>query len=150
MARILIVDDEPLITAMMEEWLSELGHAVVGPAHSLARALELAESSLDAAIVDASLGKDNSYPLLEALTARGLPFALATGHGEDGIEPKYRGRPTLRKPFEFAALGPIIDELIAQSAGARKMRGRAALSQRCVNCVQRLRPWAQFALGEPV
>ena len=58
MARILIVDDEPLIAAMMEEWLSELGHIVGGPAHNLARALELAESDFDAAIVDVSLGKD--------------------------------------------------------------------------------------------
>ena len=30
MARILVVDDEPLISAMTEEWLSELGHAWSG------------------------------------------------------------------------------------------------------------------------
>jgi CheY-like chemotaxis protein len=30
MAKLLIVDDEPLITAMTEDWLSELGHLVVG------------------------------------------------------------------------------------------------------------------------
>ena len=59
MAKILIVDDEPLITAMLEDWLSELGHDVVGPAHNLAKALELAKSEIDAAIVDVSLGKDN-------------------------------------------------------------------------------------------
>jgi DNA-binding response OmpR family regulator len=105
MARILIVDDEPLITAMMEEWLAEQGHVVVGPAHNLAQALELAHSDLDAAIVDVSLGKDSSYPLLEALIARGLPFALATGHGEEGIDPRYRGQSTLRKPFDFATFG---------------------------------------------
>ena len=48
MAKILIVDDEPLITAMMEDWLSELGHLVVGPAHNLATAMELAASEIDA------------------------------------------------------------------------------------------------------
>ena len=69
MAKILIVDDEPLITAMLEDWLSELGHDVVGPAHNLAKALELAKSEIDAAIVDVSLGKDNAYPLVEALMA---------------------------------------------------------------------------------
>jgi DNA-binding response OmpR family regulator len=115
MARILIVDDEPLITAMLEEWLSERGHVVAGPAHNLAQALELAESDIDAAIVDVSLGKDNSYPLVEALIARGLPFALATGYGHDAIAPKYRDQPTLGKPFDFAAFGQTIDELIAQS-----------------------------------
>jgi len=131
MARILIVDDEPLITAMMEEWLLELGHAVVGTAHSLARALELAESSLDAAIVDVSLGKDNSYPLLKVLTARGLPFALATGYGQDGIEPRYRGQATLRKPFEFATFVRAIDGLMAQSAmgaGAQNARPGGPIS----------------------
>jgi CheY-like chemotaxis protein len=115
MAKILIVDDEPLITAMMDDWLSELGHPVVGPAHNLATALELAASEIDAAIVDVSLGKDNSYPLVEALIARGLPFALATGYGQDGIEPKYRGWLTLRKPFDFATFRRTITELIAKS-----------------------------------
>ncbi len=113
MARILVVDDEPLITAMMEDWLSELGHVVVGPAHNLARALELADGEIDAAVVDVSLGKDNSYPLVEALIARRLPFALATGHGREGIEPRYRNQPTLGKPFEFAAFRGAIDQLIA-------------------------------------
>jgi CheY-like chemotaxis protein len=113
MARILIVDDEPLITATMEEWLSELGHFVIGPAHNLAKALELAESDVDAAIVDVSLGKDDSYPLVDALIARGLPFALATGYGRDGVAPQYREQPTLGKSFGFAAFRGAIDHLIA-------------------------------------
>jgi CheY-like chemotaxis protein len=120
MARILVVDDEPLITAMMEEWLLELGHVVVGPAHNLTSALELAGGDVDAAIVDVSLGKDNSYPLADALIARGLPFALATGYGRDGVAPQYRNQPTLGKPFEFATFRGAIDRLIAEKrvAGA--------------------------------
>jgi CheY-like chemotaxis protein len=114
MARILIVDDEPLITEMVEEWLSELGHVVVGPAHNLAQALELGKGDIDAAVVDLSLGKDNSYPLIDVLIARGLPFALATGYGPDGVAPKYRNQPTLGKPFEFAALRGAIDQLIGE------------------------------------
>jgi len=117
-AQILIVDDEPLIAAMLEEWVGDLGHKVVGPAHSLARALELAKSDIDAAIVDVSLGKDNSYPLVEALIARGLPFALATGHGKDGVDPKYRARPILMKPFDFGAFRSAVDELITQSGAS--------------------------------
>ena len=131
MARILIVDDEPLITAMMEEWLSELGHVVVGPAHNLAQALELGKSEIDAAVVDVSLGKDNSYPLVEALIARGLPFALATGYGPDGVEPKYRDQPTLGKPFEFATFRGAIDHLITERAispGAQNASSRGATS----------------------
>jgi CheY-like chemotaxis protein len=116
MAKILIVDDEPLITAMMEDWLSELGHVVVGPAHNLARALDLASSDIDAAVVDVSLGRDNSYPLVDALIGRDLPLALATGHGQDGIDPKYRGHSILRKPFDFATFRQTIDELAAKNS----------------------------------
>jgi DNA-binding response OmpR family regulator len=114
MARILIVDDEPLISAMTGEWLSELGHDVIGPAHNLATALKLAETDLDAAIVDVSLGKEKSYPLADALSARGVPFALATGYGQDGIEPRYRTRSTLGKPFEFESFRRVVDELLAE------------------------------------
>jgi DNA-binding response OmpR family regulator len=115
MAKILIVDDEPLITAMLEDWLSELGHDVVGPAHNLARALDLANSEIDAAIVDVSLGKDNCYPLVDALMGRKRPLALATGHGQDGIDPRYRTQSTLRKPFDFATFRRTVDELLEQS-----------------------------------
>ena len=118
MARILIVDDEPLISAMTEEWLSELGHSVVGPAHNLAMALELAEMDLDAAIVDVALGKDKSYPLADVLKARCVPFALATGYGPDGIEPKYRAHSTLGKPFEFASFRRVVDELLGGNRSA--------------------------------
>jgi CheY-like chemotaxis protein len=114
MAKILIVDDEPLITAMLEDWLLELGHVVVGPAHNLAKALELAHTDMDGAIVDVSLGKDNSYPLVDALVGRGLPLALATGHGQEGIDPGYRAQSILRKPFDFATFRRTIDNLTAQ------------------------------------
>jgi len=116
MARILVVDDEPLISAMTEDWLSELGHRVVGPAHSLDAALKLAKMDLDAAIVDVVLGKEKSYPLADVLSARGVPFALTTGYGPDGIEPKYRGHSTLGKPFEFAAFRRVVEELLAPGA----------------------------------
>ena len=123
MAKILVVDDEPLIGAMTEEWLLELGHVVVGPAGSLAAALELAETDLDAAILDVSLGKDTSYPLADALRARGVPFALATGYGLDGIDPRYRGHSTLAKPFEFDGFRRVVGELLAKARAREEREG---------------------------
>ena len=79
MAKILVVDDEPLISAMTEEWLSELGHVVVGPAHNLATAMELAGTEIDAAIVDVSLGRDKSYPLADALERARRPVRSGDG-----------------------------------------------------------------------
>ena len=43
MARVLVLEDEPLIAMMMEDWLRELGHEPIGPAGSVAEALVLVE-----------------------------------------------------------------------------------------------------------
>jgi DNA-binding response OmpR family regulator len=63
-SRILVVDDEPLIALMVEEWLVELGHQVVGPAFDNKRGLSLVDDSLDAAILDVSSGRNRPIPLL--------------------------------------------------------------------------------------
>ncbi len=80
MARVLIVDDEPLIAMLAQDWLEDLGHQTVGPAHDLKTALTLAMEPLDAAILDVSLGADKSYEVARRLRAQDVPFAFATGH----------------------------------------------------------------------
>ena len=113
MARILLVEDEPLVSAITEEWLVELGHDVVGPAANLASALELAATPIDGAIVDVSLGRQSGYPAAELLASRGVPFVFATGYGQEGLDPAWRGRPTLMKPFEFETFRAAVDRMLA-------------------------------------
>ena len=125
MARILVVDDEPLISAMTEDWLSELGHVVVGPAYNLAAALKLAETDLDAAIVDVSLGHEKSYPLADALSAR----AAFRSRWPRDMGRKGSTRSTARVPrsasqYELATFRRVIDELLAQSRSTRPVRPR--------------------------
>jgi CheY-like chemotaxis protein len=56
MARILIVEDEPLIAMMLAEWLVELGHEALGPAETVGDALRLIEETApSAAILDINL-----------------------------------------------------------------------------------------------
>jgi CheY-like chemotaxis protein len=43
--RILVVDDEPLVSMLVEDWLVELGCEVVGPARSLEQGLDMAGSA---------------------------------------------------------------------------------------------------------
>ena len=150
MAKILIVDDEPLITVLMEDWLWELGHEVIGPAHNLARALALADSDIDAAIVDVTLGKENSYPLVDALIGRDLPLALATGHGQDGMNARYRAQSMLRKPFDFATVRRTTDELLRANRARSAIAACRVLPQRRIDRAERFRPRAQFALRQLV
>ena len=128
MAKILIVDDEPLITAMMEDWLSELGHVVVGPAHNLAERWSWRDGDIDAAVVDVSLGKDNSYPLVEALVARGVPFALGDGLRARGNRPEIsRSSLCSGSHSNFATFRATIDQLTAQSGRSQAPNALVAL-----------------------
>ncbi len=112
MARILIVDDEPLIALLAEEWLGELGHTVVGPAHDLRSGLDLARTSIDAAIIDVTLGKDTAFPIAEILTAKNVPFAFATGHGRAALNGNYDSAEILSKPFQFQAFRGTVDLML--------------------------------------
>jgi DNA-binding response OmpR family regulator len=99
--RILIVEDEPLIAMMLEDFLDALDHQVAGTADSVDRALEcVAAGGIDAAIIDVNLrGGETSWPVADALDEAGVPFLIATGGTELGIAERHRGRPTLIKPF---------------------------------------------------
>jgi len=104
MSRVLVLDDEPLIAMMIEDWLTELGHTVAGPAHNLASAMQLVEAGgIDAAFLDLTLGDGNSYGVAEALGAQSVPFAFMTGHG-GAVQAGFVDAPVLAKPFDFEAV----------------------------------------------
>jgi DNA-binding response OmpR family regulator len=111
--RILVVDDEPLISALIENWLTELGCEVVGPAHTVADGLKLADGSqLDGAILDVNLGVDTCYPVANALRAVGVPLAFATGDGRLDEAQGYESAILLPKPFDFENVKTALEALL--------------------------------------
>lgn len=119
MPRILVLDDEPLIAAMVQEWLGELDCEVVGPANSVTGALGLLEAAPpDAAILDLSLGREESYPVADALTARGIPFAFLTGYGANGLAPRFKDNLVIAKPFDFKDVKSAVIQLLGGRSDA--------------------------------
>lgn len=118
--RILLVEDEPLIAMEIEAELLSAGCEVIGPAGTLAGALRLvAESSCDAALLDANLGGQPVDTLATALTQRGIPFAFATGYGRDALPFAFREQAAvLTKPFGPDQLLATLRALLAEGAGA--------------------------------
>lgn len=81
--RVLVVEDEALIAVMVEDMLIDMGSEVVGPAATIATALELARTEeLDAAVLDVNVRGERIDPVAEVLMARGIPVLFATGYGE--------------------------------------------------------------------
>jgi CheY-like chemotaxis protein len=117
MPRILVLDDEPLISMMVQDWLTELSCETVGPAYSVRGALDLIKTvTVDAAILDVSLGSENCCPVADALLKLGIPVAFATGYGGMGIDPRFKDAVILSKPFSFEAVKGVVDRLISAHA----------------------------------
>ncbi len=111
--RILIVEDEPLISMMLEDFLDALDRQVAGSADNVADALALiAQGGIDAAILDVNLrAGETSWPIADALAAAGIPFVLATGGSGDSIADAHSGRPVLPKPFTMTSVEKALDGL---------------------------------------
>ena len=117
MPRILILDDEPLISMLMEDWLTELGCEVVGPARSVADGLNLAEGGkLDGAILDVNLAGEKCFSLADALRQKGVPVAFATGDCAIDKEAGFADPILLSKPFMFEDVKAVVDKLLRPAA----------------------------------
>ena len=113
--RVLVVEDEMMVSMLIEDMLGELGCQVVGPASRLDEALELAkDAEMDCAVLDVNLGGQPIFPLADLLRERGLPFAFATGYGDAGLRDVDKGSPVLQKPFREGDLAKVLGELRAK------------------------------------
>jgi DNA-binding response OmpR family regulator len=111
--RVLILEDERLIAILLADWVKELRCEMVGPAHTVSQALELIGSnSLNAAILDVSVGDQSCAPAADLLRSRGVPFAFATGRRADEILDRYPGTPVLSKPYEFETIRSALSNLL--------------------------------------
>ena len=107
---ILIVEDEPLIAMMLEDFLVELGHEVVASCETVEAALGRCEQGgFDVAILDVSLADGKVWPVADRLAAAGTPFVLATGGHVDPPPPEHAGAPVLAKPYTIDAIEPALD-----------------------------------------
>ena len=112
---VLVVEDEELVAMMLAEMLMELNYGVLGPVGELTRALALVkEAAPHAALLDVSLHGVASFPLAEALQAKGVPFAFTTGYGESDFPPAFRQIPRLSKPFDLPELRRVMRGLLPQ------------------------------------
>lgn len=77
---ILLLEDEPLILLDLEFAVEDYGHNFVS-ATCTAQGLDfLADTHIDVAILDVSLGKgETCVPVADALRTRGIPFIIHSG-----------------------------------------------------------------------
>ena|ERR1700739_4545049 len=118
-ARILVVEDESVITMLLQDMFEELRCEVVSLASRFQDALAKANTlSFEVAILDVNLNGQHTFPIAEALKARGVPFIFATGYGAAAVPENFRTAPVLQKPFRIADLERAVRAALATPRAA--------------------------------
>ena len=82
-ARVLVVEDDAMLSLNLEAMLLDLGCVVAGTADKLDDALQMARTSdFDVALLDINLGGKRADPVADAIRARGTPIVFVTGYGK--------------------------------------------------------------------
>ena len=117
---VLVVEDETIVSLLVESMLMDFGCKDVWYASSVAEALAiLAERTPDAAVLDVNLDGETAYPIARQLDAAQVPFVFATGYGYSGISDEWAGRPVIQKPFHSDTLASALTAAL----GARSLSG---------------------------
>ncbi|WP_333572891.1 HWE histidine kinase domain-containing protein [Sphingomonas sp.] len=113
---VLLVEDSLIIAMDAEDILLRLGADRVATAASIGSALEeIGTERFDVAILDVNLGAENSLPIADRLRAEGVPYAFATGYGEQlQLGEDHAGVPVLQKPYTAVNMARMLEELLGR------------------------------------
>ena len=112
---ILVVEDEPLIAMMLEDFLESLGHSVRATCESVRSALEEADKGgFDLAILDVNLKGESVWPVAERLQAQQIPFVIATGGHVEPPPAQFANVPVIEKPYTVDRVTPALEAAVAQ------------------------------------
>lgn len=112
--RVLVVEDEYLLADDLSFALTAAGADVLGPVPTVEEAIARisAEQRIDVAVLDVNLRGDMVFPVADALIARGIPFAFATGYDHEALPDRFTGVPRVEKPFKAHRVAAILAPLI--------------------------------------
>ena len=110
--RVVLVEDEFLVAALIADCLEEAGAEVIGPIGTLVEAERSAASEdFELAVLDWNLDGEQSDPVARILVARRIPCVISTGYG--GVHQEFAQFPVIAKPYEPA----LLVQLLAHAAG---------------------------------
>lgn len=118
--RVLIVEDEWIVAEDHAMIFRDAGFGVVGPASTVAQAMELIDQQdIDVATLDVSLADDEaSYPVAERLVNLGVPFLFLSGYLNHDLPEEYRQQQVLSKPTTPEQLVRAVRSLLGKPPSA--------------------------------
>jgi CheY-like chemotaxis protein len=103
--KVLVVEDETVVSLVIDDMLKALGCAVIWHASGVTDALTiLRDRKPDVALLDVYLAGELAYPIARWLDSEKVPFVLTTGYGRRQILGHWAERPTIQKPYTVPKL----------------------------------------------
>jgi DNA-binding response OmpR family regulator len=98
--RVLLVEDNGLLSYVLEQTLRDAGCEVIGPYGRLHEAMVAANRrQVDIALLDINLAGELVSPLAHQLRERRIPFLLASAYQAGDVPRTLQSAARLRKPF---------------------------------------------------
>jgi CheY-like chemotaxis protein len=112
--QVLVVEDELVAAALLEDMLADFGCVVAGLANTVSEALNgiMAADAIDAAILDVNLGGEKIFPVADILAERSVPFVFSTGYGPADLRDRYPDCRLLEKPYRPEALAQVLMDFV--------------------------------------
>ncbi len=111
--RVLVAEDEALVSMLIEEELTEAGYAVAGPFATCADAFAwLSLNSPDLAVLDHELRDGPCTDIASELRLRGIPFLALTGSRPEDLPAVLREAPTIMKPDGLGRLPGVLEAML--------------------------------------
>ncbi|MDE1158218.1 MAG: response regulator [Neorhizobium sp.] len=109
---ILLLEDDLLLAMDMEDHLLRHGNRIVGPFGRISDALDaIPRNALDGAIVDLNLHGELSFPVIDLLKEKNIPFIICSGYAElPEVKARLTGLPLLAKPWTAQKLTLLMKE----------------------------------------
>lgn len=112
--KVLVVEDETIISFLLEDMLADIGCHVLGQASGVQQAFDLLrEQRPDIAVLDVNLRGEMIYPFAERLEVEGIPFVFTTGYGAVGLPERWARWPIIQKPFQIGALVAALETALS-------------------------------------
>lgn len=111
--KVLIIEDEPLIAMMLEDYLEDLGFASAGSIDNVADGIVRArDGGFDVAILDVNLRGEPCWPVADQLADSGIPYVVASGGSLIAPPDRHAGAVALAKPYTLDGLREAFDRII--------------------------------------
>jgi len=111
---VLLVEDESLVSFLLEDMLSELGAATIRHASRLEAGFTLAREKVpQLAVLDVNLAGEAIFPLAEKLAQDRVPLVFISGYGRDGLSDDWARHEVLQKPLTLQQLDTSVRRALA-------------------------------------